>query len=72
MVISRRWSTRQGIRGRATNVAGVDEQQSDSWSPDSVSGLGESSGKEKGAPDTLGGAGMARSHPAPERYVREQ
>jgi len=48
------------------------EQHADSWWPDFVSWLGERSGRKKGAPDTLGGAGMAPLGPAPGSYVLEQ
>jgi polyhydroxyalkanoate synthase len=45
------------------------EQHTDSWWPDFVAWLGERSGEKKDAPQSLGGAGMVPSEPAPGTYV---
>jgi len=45
------------------------EQHTGSWWPDYVGWLAERSGKEKDAPDSLGGAGMLPLEAAPGSYV---
>jgi poly[(R)-3-hydroxyalkanoate] polymerase subunit PhaC len=48
------------------------ERHTDSWWPDFVSWLGERSGEQKDAPESLGGAGMAPLEPAPGSYVLDR
>ena len=64
-------SYRAGVVDTPDPAAWADsaEQHAGSWWPDYVAWLGERGGKEKDAPDSLGGVGMVPVEPAPGSYV---